>query len=918
MNPDADKGRVLRLDPAAARKWGALKPGDSIALPTASGDPVEGTVNLVQEDGAWLRLGGFLADGQGSFSLNTNSGSVAGMILLPESGVGYQIQMDGPDAVLIERRMSSLVCYPAARGGTEMAAAAATAGTTGSRSQPVPLVNTRPGAKGVIYVDFDGETVTQNVWNGGRTITASPSSLTNEQITQALNIAAQDWTPFDVTLTTDPALYNSTPDGLRMHVVVTPTDTAAPGAGGIGYVNSWSDAGRGMVSGVVCWVFNQTVKTVAEAVSHEVGHTVGLNHDGLRGGVDYYGGHGGGLSTPTSWAPIMGAGYSKAMVQWSRGEYANANNTEDDLAIIARPLNRFGLVGQEMVNGPRELLLSGGAFKTEGLLRGSSSVDTYSFTTSGGALSASVAPAAADSDVDVRLELWDDKGATLAVSDPVAGTSASISKTLPPGAYKLLVAGAGTGPAPAGGYTTGYSAYGSVGKYTLSGSLTGAISLPVFTSPATVTGTAGLPLSYKVEVSAGSRVAVEKSVLPAGLSFDPATLVLSGTPLDETGPGKAGEADGPGLLVLAATNNSGTARANVEIRIAPAGSSLSGAFPYGTVTSSPASPWTGVSVVRADGAKGTVAQSALIPNGGKTVVQFTYTPPADAPGRWSILTFYWKASTEPLNFWGTQGDFAQCFVNGFAKRDADTGRLLFLSGETGWVKQVVRLEGAGAQRVEFSYTKDRSLASGQDRVWVYVEGIGQPPVVLSNPAGADTVVGGTVQLAAEVSGADTLVWKRDRVTLADGVSAGGGSVSGANTAALNISGVTGADSGSYWLEARNAFGSVSTRPVYVVVQAPPVVVRQPAAPAGLKVGDSLVLSAGVSGAAPLYYQWKKDGVPFRWNVAFSSTVNLMVPRVGASSSGRYSLVLLNQFGTVVSEEVEVAVGASTGGRSFFR
>ena len=76
--------------------------------------------------------------------------------------------------------------------------------------------------------------------------------------------------------------------------------------------------------------------------SHEFGHTFNLRHDGDTSqtgssGV-YYAGHGTGV---TSWGPIMGAPFTASVVQWSKGQYLNANNTEDDVATISGSF--FGL-----------------------------------------------------------------------------------------------------------------------------------------------------------------------------------------------------------------------------------------------------------------------------------------------------------------------------------------------------------------------------------------------------------------------------------------------------------------------------------------------------------------------------------------------------------------------------------------------
>jgi serralysin len=82
------------------------------------------------------------------------------------------------------------------------------------------------------------------------------------------------------------------------------------GAGGVAYLNSFNNT-----SLQPTFVFSKNLgngfpKYVWEAVSHEVGHTLGLNHDGSTT-VGYYEGHG-------DWAPIMGVGYYRPISQWSK------------------------------------------------------------------------------------------------------------------------------------------------------------------------------------------------------------------------------------------------------------------------------------------------------------------------------------------------------------------------------------------------------------------------------------------------------------------------------------------------------------------------------------------------------------------------------------------------------------------------
>ncbi len=499
------------------------------------------------------------------------------------------------------------------------------------------------------------------------------------------------------------------------------------------------------------------------------------------------------------------------------------------------------------------------------------------------------------------------------MADAPTVLGASLNKTLAAGSYKLVVRGAGTGLKPTGGYATGYSAYASAGRYVLSGSLQGGASLPVFTSSRTITCSVGAPFFASIGVSGEATVKVESSVLPPGLAFDAKTLLLSGMPTQSTGTGTPGAAGGPGLLRLVATNASGSTTGDFVVNVLPASVPLVDAFPTGgAVSTSPAAPWTGMTMERADGSVGTVARSGLIANKGVTSLVFDYTPPVISKTGGSVLTFYWKASTEPLGNRNRSGDFAQCRVNGMPAADAETGRALLLSGETGWVKQTVRLRASGTQRVEFSYTKDASLSAGQDRVWVYVSAVAQLPSVTTQPTPVQLRAGETsFTLSAAITGAESMVWKRNFVTLTDGTSETGSVLSGTNTPVLKVSNAGGADVGSYWLEARNAHGSVITVPVAVVIAVAPVITQQPAAPVGLKLGDPLLLNANVSSASRVRFRWLKDGSPVAFGIAEAGMLSLSVPKTKANAPGKYQLIVSNAYGEAASTEVTVAFSVTT-------
>ena len=144
-------------------------------------------------------------------------------------------------------------------------------------SAQVPLLNSYPSAKATVYLDFDGQYVSGTSWNWIGDIEAKPADLTPVAINEIFNRVAEDFRIFDLNITTDSNVFLSAPRSQRMRVIITPTSSWYGSAGGVSYVESftWGDD-------TPAWVFSQllnnNIKYIAEACSHETGHTLGLQH----------------------------------------------------------------------------------------------------------------------------------------------------------------------------------------------------------------------------------------------------------------------------------------------------------------------------------------------------------------------------------------------------------------------------------------------------------------------------------------------------------------------------------------------------------------------------------------------------------------------------------------------------------------
>ena len=202
----------------------------------------------------------------------------------------------------------------------------------------VPILSSNTSATSVIFLDFDGHTVNNTVWNTGSPMIMGSSGLTNAQITDVFNRVSEDYRPFNLNVTTDSTKFWAAPDSSRMRVILTTSWEWWGSAGGVAFVGSftwglWDDEAP-------CFVFTSllgNVKYISEAASHEAGHTLGLYHQSRYDAScnkisDYHSGTGSG---EIGWAPIMGVGYYQNLTLWNNGPNTyGCTNYQSDLSVI--------------------------------------------------------------------------------------------------------------------------------------------------------------------------------------------------------------------------------------------------------------------------------------------------------------------------------------------------------------------------------------------------------------------------------------------------------------------------------------------------------------------------------------------------------------------------------------------------------
>ena len=367
-------------------------------------------------------------------------------------------------------------------------------GLTDFTESVVFSLHSNPSASNKVYIDVNGEVLSGSAWSSDALyaapfdLDADEETFNSSELKAIANIwhrVSEDMAPFNIDVTTeDPVTFGPNIG----HILITKdidesgADMPWVGWGGVATIGAWGWADYEFYQPALVYYNNLSfrIEYIAEAATHELGHNLGLYHDGTSS-VTYYGGHGSGN---TGWRPIMGNSYRGQVTQWSKGEYADANNQQDDIQILTDLLGlRLDDHGNTITTASDLLFVRDKLSTTnqqsdpynlspenKGIISHRNDIDVFEFqVTEQSIANFSVNPSwdafneqYRGSNLDIGITLYRSDGSLITSVDAQYDTNSILNLNLDQGVYYLSVTGSGS---------NNYSDYGSLGQYFINGSL---------------------------------------------------------------------------------------------------------------------------------------------------------------------------------------------------------------------------------------------------------------------------------------------------------------------------------------------------------------------------------------------------------------------------------------------------------------
>ena len=166
--------------------------------------------------------------------------------------------------------------------------------------------------------------------------------------------------------------------------------------------------------------------------------------------------------------------------------------------------------------------------------------------------------------------------------------------------------------------------------------------------------------------------------------------------------------------------------------------------------------------------------------------------------------------------------------------------------------------------------------------------------IAAGPVDLVVLAGATANFGVELSGNPPLGYQWTK---------NGFNIAGATGASLYITNASLVDAGRYAVRVYYASGALLSRAATLAVTYPLPVITGLSASQSVPLGGAVTLSVTATGAAPLSYFWRKDGV----NIPGATNADLSLAGVGAADAGVYQVVVSNPGGSTVSSNIVLSV-----------